>query len=216
MTTTTSGLDCWNRIGISGDQSCPELETHIHCRNCPVFESGARDFFQRAAPEGYLAEWLTLLAAPVTTATSQDLGVLIFRLRDEWFALRVQAVVEVTTLRPIHRIPHRSNETLVGMINLRGRLRLQVSMHGLLGVGPGNAEGTRRLIVISRHGQTWVFEAEEVLGVHRLARERLGNLPSTLSDPETSFSQAVIDWKGRSVGLLDEDRLFESLKGMCV
>jgi chemotaxis-related protein WspD len=213
-TTTTIGLACWNRIGISGDQSCPELETYIHCRNCPVFESGAREFFQRDAPEGYLAEWATLLSEPVAGVTSQDLGVLIFRLRDEWFALRVQAVVEVTTLRPIHRIPHRSNEILVGMINLRGRLRLQVSMHGLLGVGPGNPEGTRRLVVISRQGQTWVFDAEEVLGVHRLARERLGNVPSTLSDPERSYSQAVIDWEGRSVGLLDHDRVFESLKGL--
>ena len=22
--------DCWNRIGTTGDRSCPELETHIH------------------------------------------------------------------------------------------------------------------------------------------------------------------------------------------
>lgn len=214
MTTTSLGLDCWNRIGIAGDRSCPELEAHIHCRNCPVFGSAAQGFFQRDAPVGYLAEWLTLLASPVAAAVNQDLGVLIFRLRSEWFAIPVKSVVEVTTPRPIHRIPHRSNETLVGMVNLRGRLRLQVSMHGLLGVGPGNADGTPRLIVISREGQTWVFEAEEVLGVHRFARERLGDLPSTLSNPKTSFSQAVIEWKGQSVGLLDDSRVFESLKGL--
>src|SRR4029077_5730556 len=27
--------DCWNRIGVRGDASCPELKHHVHCRNCP-------------------------------------------------------------------------------------------------------------------------------------------------------------------------------------
>ena len=34
--------DCWNTIGVSGDRSCPELNTHIHCRSCPVFAAAAR------------------------------------------------------------------------------------------------------------------------------------------------------------------------------
>ena len=37
-------------------------------------------------------------------------GVLIFRLGDEWLAFRTRAVAEVTTPRPVHRIPHRSND----------------------------------------------------------------------------------------------------------
>ena len=56
------GGDCWNRIGTSGDRTCPELQIHIHCRNCPVFASAARTFFDRPAPEGYLAEWTQWLA----------------------------------------------------------------------------------------------------------------------------------------------------------
>src|SRR5271170_8084723 len=49
--------DCWNKIGVSGDQSCPELKSFIHCRNCHVFAAAARTFFDRPAPEGYLAGW---------------------------------------------------------------------------------------------------------------------------------------------------------------
>ena len=42
MTTCDHAFDdCWNRIGISGDRSCPELVQHVLCRNCPVFEAGA-------------------------------------------------------------------------------------------------------------------------------------------------------------------------------
>ena len=28
--------DCWNRIGVRGDASCPKLDDYVHCRNCPV------------------------------------------------------------------------------------------------------------------------------------------------------------------------------------
>ena len=57
-----SGSDCWHRIGVSGDRSCPELNAFIHCRNCPVFAAAARTFFDRPAPEGYLADWSRWLA----------------------------------------------------------------------------------------------------------------------------------------------------------
>ena len=61
--------DCWNRIGTAGDRSCPELETHIHCRNCPVFASAARTFFDRPAPQHYLAEWTHWLAGSPETVS---------------------------------------------------------------------------------------------------------------------------------------------------
>ena len=66
----TPDAECWNRIGIGGDRSCPELETHIHCRNCPVHAQAARAFFDRPAPEGYLADWTELLAQEKQAATA--------------------------------------------------------------------------------------------------------------------------------------------------
>ena len=56
--------DCWRHIGVSGDRTCPELSTFIHCRNCPVFAAAAKTFFDRAAPEGYLADWSRWLVGP--------------------------------------------------------------------------------------------------------------------------------------------------------
>lgn len=220
--TSVAGTDCWNRIGISGDRSCPELEPYIHCRNCPVFARAAKAFLDRPAPEGYLAEWSQELASIVRPATSRDQSVLIFRLNDEWLALPTSVVVEVTATRPVHRIPHRSNEVLVGMVNLRGQLQLQIALQGLLGIDAG--QGTRRragggpaptprLVVMKREGQTWVFEASEVLGVRRFSREQLRSVPSTLANPDSSFSQAVIDWQEHSIGLIDEQRLFTALEG---
>src|SRR3954466_13045110 len=137
--------DCWNQIGTSGDGSCPELRTHVHCRNCPVFASAARAFFDRPAPGGYLAEWTRWLAqseepggheseGAIAAGERDRVGVLIFRLGQEWLAFRTQTVAEVTLPRPVHRIPHRSNDVLVGLVNLRGQLQLCISLSGLLGV----------------------------------------------------------------------------------
>lgn len=251
--------DCWNRIGTSGDRSCPELQAHIHCRNCPVFASAARTFFDRSAPEGYLAEWTQWLAGspaagglesgksdvPGNQDRDRDLiSVLIFRLGQEWLAFRTQTIAEVTLPRPVHRIPHRSNEILIGLVNLRGQLQLCVSLHGLLGVnvfqgplahphmphqpqpraadvkevadtGSSMPQGSRLVVLRDRErSETWIFAAEEVLGVHRLARAQLQSVSSSLANPEVSFSQAILSWEGRSVGFLDEQRVFAALRSI--
>jgi len=41
--------DCWNRIGIHGDKSCPLLAEHIHCRNCSVYSAAATRLLDRYA-----------------------------------------------------------------------------------------------------------------------------------------------------------------------
>jgi chemotaxis-related protein WspD len=263
MSAESSGLDsrlaslpiaaghCWNRIGTAGDRSCPELEVHFHCRNCPVFASAARTFFDRPAPEHYLTEWtqwlagspetVSLEAGASTSISDRDLlSVLIFRLGQELMAFSTQAIAEVTMPRPTHRIPHRSNAILIGLVNLRGQLQLCISLHGLLGLeslrsssgqfhSPGlNTETEKtaatgsspssavRLIVLrdSERSESWIFAAEEVLGVHRLPRSQMRSVSSTLANPEVSFSQAILSWENRSVSFLDEHRVFAALRSI--
>ena len=211
--------DCWNRIGVNGDRSCPELEEHVHCRNCPVFARAARGFFDRRAPEGYLAEWSELLGRPADKESVDDAALLVFRLGDEWLALSLSVVAEVTALRPVHRVPHRTNRVFSGLVSLRGQLQLCVSLHGLLDVAPADPiddpSANPRLVVIRKDSETWAFPAEEVTGVQRVARDRLQKVPSTLANPAGSFCRAVFAWgDGRSVDVLDEPRVFESLRRM--
>jgi chemotaxis-related protein WspD len=217
---TSPAGDCWNKIGVSGDHSCPKLAEFIHCRNCPVFASAARAFFDRPAPEGYLAEWNELLGGPqaIVAADERDVSLVIFRLQDEWLALGTGLVVEVTAVRPVHRVPHRTNRVIAGLVNIRGRLYLCASLHGLLGVEPSPVSGSRpsipRMIVIQQAHEPWVFLAEEVLGVHRVPGDQLRAVPSTLANPAVSFSQSVFTWDGRSVGYLDEQRVFSGLRSL--
>jgi chemotaxis-related protein WspD len=221
--------DCWNLIGVSGDRSCPELNSHIHCRNCPVFAGAARTFFDRLAPEGYLADWSRWLsdsAGLLKRETESDddghgalsqgesASVLIFRLGDEWLAFRTQSVAEVTLPRPVHRVPHRSNSILTGIVNLQGQVQLCVSLHGLLSVSaPASANW---LIVLrdTEEAETWVFPADQVIGVRRVPRSQWRSVPSTLINPAVAHTEAIVSWDGHSVGLLDERRVFAALRSL--
>lgn len=218
LPTTGTPEDCWNRIGVGGDRSCPELQAVVHCRNCPVFASAARGFFTRQAPPGYLEEWGGLLARAVTEGSSHQDGMLVFRLGIEWLAIGLPFAVEVTAPRPVHRVPHRTNAVFLGLINLRGQLHPCVSLHGLLRIDPSdpttNPPIAPRLVVARRNGETWAFPADEVAGVRHVDVDQLRPVPSTLANPAGSFGRSVFEWRDRSVNVLDEPRLFVALRGM--
>src|SRR5688500_1774753 len=125
--------DCWNRIGVRGDRSCVELATVGHCHNCPVFARAGGRFLDAPSPPGYLEAWTERLAAPLEESAAQLESVLTFRLGDEWFALSVAALVEVTTLRPVQRVPFRGG-LLAGLVNIRGDLHLCVRLDLLLAI----------------------------------------------------------------------------------
>ena len=204
---------CWNRIGVRGDRSCPELVKVTHCNNCPVFAAAGRRFLDAPSPAGYLDEWTTRLAARDDTREGDESSVLVFRLGDEWLALPVAVLVEVTRPRAQHRIPHRGG-LLAGMANIRGELHLCVRLDLLLGTATATESDPdlRRLVVIRREADCWVFAADEVDQVHRVLLPDLSSAAPTLARSQGNMTRGVFPHAGRSVGLLDDARLFQSLR----
>jgi chemotaxis-related protein WspD len=204
---------CWNRIGVRGDRSCPELLTVTHCNNCPVFAAAGRRFLDAPSPPGYLDEWTTRLAARDDTREGDESSVLVFRLGDEWLALPVAVLVEVTRPRPVHRIPHRGG-LLAGTANIRGELHLCVRLDLLLGVAAaaGSDPELHRLVVIRRDGEGWAFAADAVDQVHRVLLPDLGTAAPTLARAQVKLTRGVFPHAGRAVGLLDDARVFQSLR----
>jgi chemotaxis-related protein WspD len=216
---TRAQSDCWNRIGVWGDRSCPELIEAVHCHNCPVFAAASRQFLDAPPPASYLDEWTERLIAPIEETASNVQSVLIFRLCEEWLALRVQVLLEVTNPRPIHCIPHRAG-LLAGLVNIRGELHLCVHLAQLLGLkaqgngrpppdGPG---GLPRMIVVESEGGRWVFPADEVDQVYRFAPDELTGAPATLARSAGRLTRAVLAWRERSIGYLDDGQLFRVLQ----
>src|SRR4051812_42735329 len=218
-----NGDDCWNRIGVRGDRSCAELERVIHCHNCEVFAGAGRRFLDAPTPAGYLQEWTQRLAAPIDESCVEMVSVLTFRLAGEWLALPVRLLVEVANPRPVHRVPHRGG-VLAGLVNIRGELHLCVHLDLVLGIQRGGAEAAGkgpaapRLLVVRREAEgasaaaaerdRWVFPVDEVDQVRRLPLGELTRVPATVQRSVARLSRGVFHADGRSIGLIDEERLF--------
>jgi chemotaxis-related protein WspD len=221
-----SQSDCWNRIGVWGDRSCPELLQAVHCHNCPVFGAASRRFLDGPHPAGYLEEWTERLAAPTEETSTDVQSVLIFRLGEEWLALPVEVLIEVTGLRPVHRVPHRAG-LLAGLVNIRGELQLCVHLNQLVGM-KGQESGTvsssadgalqaaetgrSRMIVVESEGERWVFPVDEIDQVYRVPTSDLTLPPATLFRSAGRLTRAVFAWQERSIGLLEDGRLFQALR----
>ncbi|MGO4405963.1 chemotaxis protein CheW [Bosea sp. RAF48] len=212
-----SGIDeCWREIGVRGDQSCPQLETHLHCRNCPTHAQIARQLLDRTVPQGYREEWTRFFAKPASKGANQDTleTVLIFRLGAEWLALPAAACQEIAEPRPIHSLPHRRSTAVRGIVNVRGELLVCVALSELLGIDADAVPRTseritafRRLIVVGAEGPRSAFEVDEVHGLHSFDRNELGTAPATIGKAAASAVAGVIAWNGRAVGCLHDERL---------
>lgn len=211
--------DCWNKIGVRGDGSCPELTRYVHCRNCPVYFAGAVAVLDRPAPNEYLAEWTRHFAKPKQAKESEIHSALIFRIGAEWLALATEVLSEVTNTRTIHSLPHRRNGVMIGLANVRGQLVLCASLAHVLGVATAaDAKQDKlqtqraRLLVIRREDVRIVCPVDEVYGIQRFPSRALQEVPSTIVKAAASYSKAIVSWNNHSVGLLDEERLFAMLK----
>ncbi|WP_424138732.1 chemotaxis protein CheW [Roseomonas chloroacetimidivorans] len=227
-----SGIDpCWQRIGASGDGSCPELRRHAHCRNCPTHASAASALLDRPPPEGYLAEWTghvargsALSAVSLNFAGEREqraqaiLSLMIFRLGGEWLALPATLLQEVAEPRPVRSLPHRRSGVVLGITNIHGEFLICVSLALLLGLDPSGETRTerqiatqKRLLVIGRDSDRFVFPADEVHGLHRCRADSLQPPPATISRAASSYTRQVLSWESRTVGCLDGDILLDSL-----
>lgn len=203
---------CWHRIGVWGDRTCPELAGVNHCHNCPVFAAAGRRFLDGPPPADYAEEWTTRLAAPEQDGARDVFSVLVFRLADEWLALPVGVMAEVTRPRPAHRVPHRGG-LLAGVVNIRGELHLCARLDLLLGITPAEQPPANpRMLVVRVEAEGWVFPVDEVDRVRRVAIADVLPTPPTLARAVARLTRGVFTRDGRSIGLLDESRVFQSLR----
>ena len=210
--------DCWNHIGVWGDGSCRELAQAGHCRNCPTYSAAAAELLDREIDADYLSNWAQHFRTKKQSAARDTESAVIFRIGAEWLALPTQVFKEVCALRPIHSLPHRRNDNVVGIANVRGELLICVSLHALLGIEKATAVKTsqrrlmhERLLVASRNGERLVFPVDEVHGIHRFHQAQLGEVPATVGRSTSTYTRAMLPWQERTVGLLDDQLLFYSL-----
>lgn len=211
---------CWSRVGVSGDGSCSELVTHVHCRNCPAYARAGARLLNRPMPVEYRREWTAHVAAPKPRAVATDSSVTLFRIGPEWLALDTLLVEEVAEHRPMHSLPHRRLGVVLGLVNVRGELVICVSLARLLQLGQDVARDParrsfHRLIVFNpEHGRV-AFPVDEVQGVHRFSRTELQPPPATVARDRRSLTLGLLTWRDHTVGYLDSAALGQSLNDHC-
>lgn len=204
--------DCWNRIGIHGDKSCPLLVEHIHCRNCAVYSAAATRLLDRyALQQDEQAHASASVVADIATRS-----LLMFRLGEEWLALTTRSLVEVAPLQAIHSLPHQRSRALLGVANVRGALVACLSLAELLGLdaSTGGASGARvmpRMLIIAAHGGPVVVPVDEVDGIHAIDQRLLDSASQSGSQASGKYTRGVLPFKGRSLRWLDEEQLLSAV-----
>jgi len=141
---------------------------------------------------------------------------MVFRLCGEKFAVKTIYFQEAAEPSPVHTLPLKVNRIFRGIANINGELLLCLSVADLLDL-TSEAQESRpapayeRMLVVGREGQRFVFPVEQILGVHRIAPEDLGEVPATLSRSARALTRGIFLLNGRPVGLLDEERLFPAM-----
>lgn len=212
------GEDCYQRIGVYGDGSCPELLRHIHCRNCPVFASAAQSRLDRPLPDDYRSSWARHYSAPRTETHTELSSLLVFRIGSQWLALPAAVIEEVATLRRVHRLPHRQSRIVSGIATIRGELLTCVSLARVLDAEPANGSegnsghGYGRMLVLNRAASRFVTQVDEVQGIQSYSETELTPPPATLGKAAGTFTRGVLSWGAHAVGCLDDELLFHFLE----
>ena len=205
--------DCWNRIGVRGDRSCPSLTEHAHCWNCPVHASAALRLLDRPIANSARQEWAERIAAPRVEVEAGTSSALIFRLGSEWLALPTSSCCEVAEKGPYHSLPYRQTALAIGLVNIRGELLVLADLARHLGAASAGttAESAVRLLVLSHATGRIAVQVDEIGGVHRYHPRELREAPVTVTRSERSFVSGILDWREQSVGCLNATGLLDTL-----
>jgi chemotaxis-related protein WspD len=185
-----------------------------------IHQISSSHLFERAAPSEYIEEWTNALMQPPSSEKGEEtLSYMVFRLGVEWLALPTVFFKEVTTRRSVHRIPHLGGKILQGIVNLNGELKLYVALDRLLEIKsiPSSPSSNvqyqqDRIMAIAKEGDLWVFPVDEIYGIYRWNLAHLENVPANISKSTADFLKGIMKLENKSVGLLDEELLFSSLK----
>ncbi|MFC3231140.1 chemotaxis protein CheW [Marinibaculum pumilum] len=212
--------DCWNRIGIAGDRSCPLLADHIHCRNCPVQSAAAIALLDRFAAG--LPEQAAQDDSPTRTAGAEpgaQRRLLVFRVGAEWLGLAPRSLLEIAPAAAIHSLPHQRNAAILGVANRRGTLIPCISLARFLDTAETEAElrhDDRRIVprtlILAAEDGAIAAPVDEVDGIQAVSVAAL--LPAAKgARPIGRYAAGVLRRQGRSITLLDDAAFLRALAG---
>ena len=206
------------------------LKSQLEIKQSSLKEANAAArLLQRPLPSSYRAQQTAQIAEKARSDSStSSFTALIFRLGREWLALPAAVCQQILAPVKSHSLPHRSNRTLLGIVNVRGQLLLKVSLLEILGlseaadVAPApqvkqSFRGYRRMVVVEKLSEeglpeVWAFEVDELYGIHSLSFDSLQPVAAGTNASSYGCTQYIFSWKERQVSALNDVKLFDALR----
>lgn len=209
--------DCWNKVGIRAGSKCEQLLEYLHCRNCPSYSEAARDIMRRPVSMQYRKEWATHFALADEDSRPANESAIVFRIGHEWLALPTHMFVTVAEATSAHRLPHRNDRGLLGVVNVGGKLYPCIALSELMSIDavqPYVQSGRHaypRLIVVRPGRQAVAFPVHDVHGIVRYRSDEVLASPSTGARNLSHYLAGVLGVGDKQAGFLDAELLGNSI-----
>ncbi len=68
------------------------------------------------------------------------------------------------------------------------------------------------MVAIIREEELWVFPVDEIDGIYNWNLQNIENVPANISKSKANYIRGMMKMDSKSIGLLDEELIFASLK----
>jgi chemotaxis-related protein WspD len=176
-------------------------------------ESGLDELLSRPIGAAELDRATAELAAPITMRARRAMSVLVARVGGELAAIPSTEVAKVVPPARAHRVPHRSNDVLLGIANHDGELLLCMSLEAALGIPRAADRPKPALVVVGEVRDRWAFEVDEVVGVLDVAEGASREAPVTVTASRNGCVARLVSTDAGEAALLDVQGLASVFRG---
>ena len=135
--------------------------------------------------------------------------ILTFRLKDYYFAVLTENIVEITKTHDFKKIP-KSPEWIEGLINLRGEIITLVNMYSLLKIDEFKIDDCyNNTIIITLENNSIALMVDEVIGVTDIEEEDL----QSVAEQDNAHVKSLVTIDNQIVNILELKSLFEETEG---
>lgn len=153
----------------------------------------------------------SLAQETVDEESRDEIGILLFRLADEWYAVEVADVREIYQeyrITPIPCVP----SFILGVVNIRGEIISITDAAKLMRLGELSAEpGLAPAIVVQNAECTTAIVVDEIGDIVDVPREGIEPPLSVIDKTAAEFVGGSVFLDGRLIGLVSIDRILEPI-----
>ena len=200
---------CWSSEGLWGNYTCPELDKHVSCLNCPTYIGASQRLYGRKVPDEYLLSGKIAFEKKEAATPSGSVCMLVFSCAGMYFAFAASAVSEISRHKMLHRIPHRLDSAIEGIVNINGELIVAIAILRVLGLSSscvGESENSA-IIVCRNKSERFAFRVDSLVGI-RFFQHGDGILPP---EGDSKFVERIFNIDGTSIKFLDFELLGEAV-----